>query len=61
MEENEIVYEITGDSDQLRAELFKHLRTEDRIDNLTIEKFKNPPQANFPNRKITIVFYSKEK
>ena len=50
----------TGPSDELRAELFKLLKPEDRIDSLIIREYRNPPQASLPNRKIEIIFYAKE-
>ncbi len=63
MMENEeyIKCEYTGDTDKLKSKLFELLKPEIRMDGLTIKKYKNPPQANYPNREITISFYETEK
>ena len=58
MDNAELICEYSGDTNKLREQLFKLLRSEDRIDSITLSKFKESSQANYPNRKIIIIFYN---
>ena len=58
--QEELTCEYEGNSDTLREELLKLLKPEDRIDKLILKKYEKSKAGNFPNRKITIIFYSKD-
>ena len=59
-ENYDVKCEYEGDSDKLRHELFNLLRPQDRIDKMIVERYKRSTQGNFPNTKITIIFYAAE-
>jgi len=52
--------EYDGDSGKLREAFNNLLKPEDRIDKLILKKYEDSGQGNFPNREITVVFFSRK-